>query len=137
MTGISGYAKKTSYISLIEAILNVTFSILLVKKFGIVGVTLATVIALPIKVVWCTYIADKKVMNRSFLKSVSIIGINFMFFFGVVFVSNYIRPEITTIFQFAFWGLVLSVVFGTMVMALNFGVNKECGIIVKRYILKK
>ncbi len=137
LTGISGYAKKTSYISLIEAILNVTFSILLVKKFGIVGVTLATVIALPIKVVWCTYIADKKVMNRSFLKSVSIIGINFMFFFGVVFVSNYIRPEITTIFQFAFWGLVLSVVFGTMVMALNFGVNKECGIIVKRYILKK
>lgn len=66
LTGLAGYAKQTSFVSLIEAIVNLSLSIIFVYRFGIVGVTLATVIALPVKVIWCTYVADKKVMKRSY-----------------------------------------------------------------------
>ena len=51
LTGIAGYAKQTSYISLLEAILNLTLSILFVYKYGIVGVLFATLISLPLKVI--------------------------------------------------------------------------------------
>ena len=54
------------------------------REIAEVGKALATVIALPVKVIWCTYIADKKVMKRSYWKSISIIGVNFLFFFGVL-----------------------------------------------------
>lgn len=68
LTGIAGYAKQTSYVSLIEAITNVVFSVIFVHKYGIIGVLFATAIALPLKVVWCIYVSDKKVMHRSYKK---------------------------------------------------------------------
>ncbi len=137
LTALSGYAKQTSYISMVEAIINLSLSILFVQKFGIVGVTLATVIALPLKVIWCTYIADNKVMKRSYWKSLSIIGVNFLFFFGVVMVSRFYQPTINSYGQFFVWGIVLTVVFGVIGMGLNFLVNRGCWDIVKKHILKR
>lgn len=137
LTGIAGYAKQTSYVSLIEALTNLILSIIFVHKFGIVGVTLATVIALPLKVIWCIYVSDKKVMHRSYWKSILIIGINFVFFFGVVFLSYFFKPTITSYGQFFIWGVLLTVVFGIVGMGLNFLVNKECWEILRKYILKR
>lgn len=137
LTGVAGYAKQTSYISLIEAITNLSLSIILVNKFGIVGVTLATVIALPIKVIWCTYVADKKVMKRSYWKSISIIGVNFLFFFGVVFLSRFYQPAINSYGQFFMWGIILTAVFGIIGLGLNLLVNKDCWQVIRRYILKR
>ncbi len=136
LTGIAGYAKQTSYVSLAEAIINLSLSIIFAKSFGIIGVTFATVIALPIKVIWSTNVADKKVMKRSYRKTISIFGINFLFFFGVVVFSKICMPTIDTYVQFFLWGIVFSIAFGAIGMALNFIVNKECWQVVKKYILK-
>lgn len=137
LTGLAGYAKQTSFVSLIEAIINLSLSIIFVYKFGIVGVTLATVIALPVKVIWCTYVADKKVMKRSYLKSLSIMGVNFLFFFGVVGLSELYQPSINSYGQFFLWGMALSIVFGIIGIGLNVLVNRDCWQIVRRYILKR
>ena len=137
LTGLAGYAKQTSFVSLIEAIANLSLSIIFVYKFGIVGVTLATVIALPVKVIWCTYVADKKVMKRSYRKSLSIMGINFLFFFGVVGLSKLYQPSINSYGQFFVWGMALFIVFGIIGIGLNVLVNRDCWQIVRRYILKR
>ena len=137
LTGLAGYAKQTSCISLIEAIINLTLSIILVQKYGIIGVTIATVIALPLKVFWCTYIADKKVMKRSYKKTVFIIGVNFIVFFLAVFLSKIYYPPINNYGQFMIWGIMLLLFFGIIDIGLNFMVNKECWNVIRRYFLKR
>ena len=137
LTGIAGFAKQTSYVSLIEAFTNLFLSIVLVNKFGIVGVLFATVVALPLKVLWCTYIADKKVMHRSFRKSVSIIGANVCFFIIVVMVSKFIQPQINTYFKFLVWGIIYSLILGSMGILVNYFANKESWSVIKKYLLKK
>jgi O-antigen/teichoic acid export membrane protein len=137
LTGIAGYAKQTSYVSLAEALINLSLSILLAQKFGIIGVTLATIIALPLKVIWCTYVSDKKVMNRSYKKSVSIIGINFLLFFSVVLYSKFWQPSINSYSQFFIWGIILFIVIGAIGITLNLLVNKDCWSIVKKYYIEK
>lgn len=136
LTGIAGYAKQTSYVSLIEAIINISLSIFFVYKLGIVGVTLATVVALPLKVFWCTYIADKRVIKRSYMKSITIIGINFLFFLGVVFAFRINQLVISSYMHFLTYGVLLSIVLGIIGMGLNFLVNRDCWYIIKKYILK-
>ena len=136
LTGIAGYAKQTSYISLIEAMINISLSICFVCKWGIVGVLIATVVALPLKVFWCIYISDKKVMNRSYRKSISILGINYFYFFLVVLLSNFIHPIITSYGEFLAWGGFLSILLGIVGMILNFGINRDSWIIIKKYVLK-
>ena len=60
LTGLAGYAKQTSYISMLEAFMNIFISIVLVQKMGIMGVLIGSTIALPVKVIYCAYISDKK-----------------------------------------------------------------------------
>ena len=62
LTGIAGYAKQTSYISLVEAGINIVVSLILVRPLGILGVLIGTVAALPIKAVYCNWLAGRKIM---------------------------------------------------------------------------
>lgn len=136
LTGIAGYAKQTSYVSLAEAITNLMLSILLVRKFGIIGVTFATVVALPLKVIWCVYISDKKVMKRSYYNTIKILGCNYLFFFGVVFFSKFYQPAIESYLQFFVWGAFLTVIFGVIGIVINLLVNRDCWKMIRKYILK-
>ena len=137
LTCVAGYAKQTSYVSLIEAIMNIVLSVILVKKMGIVGVLLAAVISLPIKVIWCIYIADKKIMKRPYLKTISILGVNYLFFACVVLLSQLFKPSVSSYLEFFVWGVCLLVFFLIVVMGINFLVNRDCWDMTKKYILSK
>ena len=137
LTGIAGYAKQTSIISLIEAVVNLVFSLVLVNYYGIVGVLFATVIALPLKVFYCLYISDKKVLKRSFSRSISIFGINYLFFFFIVWVSKYIPINIDSYNSFFWYGLIMLVVIGTIGTFINFMVNKDCFRIIRKYLISR
>lgn len=41
----SGHIKQTQWISILESIINIVFSLLLVKEYGIIGVTIGTLVA--------------------------------------------------------------------------------------------
>lgn len=126
LTGIAGYAKETSKVSLIEAIINIVLSLILVNRFGIVGVLAATVIALPLKVVYCAYISDIKVMHRSLKKTLSILGINYLYFALAVFCAHFIHLQINNYSSFILYGVIIFVVCGVIGMGVNFIINPFC-----------
>ena len=137
LTALSGYAKKTSYISLAEAVTNISLSIILVNKYRIIGVTIATVVALPLKVLWCLYVSDKKVMHRSYRKSITILGANYLLFFVNVVISRKIRLPIFSYGSFLFYGLVISSIVFAMGIIVNITVNKDCALLIKNKLFKK
>lgn len=136
LTGIAGYAKKTSYISMVEAFVNIFLSLVLVGKFGIVGVLVATVVALPLKVLWCTYISDKKVMHRSYKKTISILGINYLLFAFVVVCEKFLSLNMNNYGQFLLYAVIVTTLLATIGSGLNFAVNPYCFQIFKRLIKK-
>ena len=125
LTSLAGYAKQTSYISFMEAIINIVLSVTLVNRFGISGVVAATVTALPVKVIWCNYIADKKVMHRSIKKTVLILGANYALFFGIVMINHFYQPGIDSFPGFFKWGVILTLMISTVGVGLNCLVNRE------------
>lgn len=131
LTSVAGLAKPTSYVSLIEAIINVAMSIILVHKFGIKGVLFATVIALPIKVIYCTYITERKVLRRSLRKTLTILGTNALLFIAVVITSHYIKIPINTFGEFIVKGALVFVVFSVVGVLINYIINPSCINIVK------
>lgn len=126
LTGVSGYAKPTSRVSLIEAAINLILSIILVNKFGIVGVLFATVIALPLKIAYTTYISDIKVMKRTCRKSIMIIGINLLLFITVVVVNKIIPLSILSVPCFLLAGFILIILIGVIGIGMNIMVNPTC-----------
>lgn len=137
LTGIAGYAEQTSKVSLIEAVVNIVLSVVLVKKYGIVGVTFATVVALPLKVLYCTYIADKKVLKRSYKKTVGIWCANIVVFSFAIFIERNVAFNISNYMSFILTGIILLPIFFIFGFIMNGIANREFVSIVKTMIKKK
>ncbi|MGI6561538.1 MAG: polysaccharide biosynthesis C-terminal domain-containing protein [Clostridia bacterium] len=131
LTSVAGLAKQTSYVSLVEAIINVFLSVILVRRYGISGVLFATVIALPIKVIYCTYVTERKVLRRSLKKTITILGTNALLFIVVVITSRYIPISINSFGEFILKGALVFVVFSAVGILINYIINPSCINIVK------
>ncbi len=126
LTGVAGYAKQVSIISLIEAFTNIIASVVLVFFFGIIGVLFATVIALPIKVIYCAYLADKKIMNRSYWNTIKILGSNYALFAVVAVISQFFELPIHSYLDLILYGIPVGIVCAVLGVAVNLLVNPYC-----------
>lgn len=125
LTGLSGYAKQTSYISIAEAVINLAVSLVLVHFYGIYGVVIGTVAALPVKVIWCNYIADKKVMKRSPIKTIKILGANYILFACAVAAGIFIDPAISGWGSFLLWCVIYTAAFTLLGAVMNIIANPQ------------
>lgn len=138
LAGISGNAKKMAICSIIEAVINLTLSIIFVCFFDIIGVLLATLIALPIKVIYLNYLSEKEIMKRKPTKTILILGSNIVIFILTVLLSEFcIKFSINTIYDFVRYGLVLSMVYGVLVFAINSFINKDLSLFISKLFFKE
>lgn len=127
LIAIAGYVKNTIKISMLEAVLNVVLSVLLVNKLGIVGVLIATVLALPLRVIYSVRLANRKILNRSCGRTASIIGINVLLFALTVLVGKNITLPIENYGDFIKYGILVTAVCTAAGVGANLLANPECG----------
>lgn len=75
MTLAAGHYKQTQSSAIIEAILNVSISVILVKKFGLIGVAIGTIISMGYRTVYLAWYLKNSILNRNlkyFVKQVLI-----------------------------------------------------------------
>ena len=137
LTNIGGYAKQAGVVSVIEAATNLSLSIALVHRLGIYGVLVATVIALPLKVVYCAYISDRKILKRSMKKTVTILGGNYLFFAAVAVVERSLQLNIQNYLEFVASGVVVTAICSVVGIGVNVALNPECVGIVKIFLNRK
>lgn len=137
LSGVAGYAKPVSVISLIEACSNIILSIVLVKKLGIIGVVAATVISLPIKVVYLNVLADKVIMKRSLTNTAKILVSNWALFGIIVMLKQHLSFAIPNFGIFCIYGVILSAIIGIIVLLTNVIINPNLNIYVKKIISRK
>ena len=137
LSGVAGYAKPVSVISLIEACSNIILSVVLVKKLGIIGVVAATVISLPIKVVYLNVLADKVIMKRSLTNTAKILVSNWALFGIIVMLEQHLNFAIPNFVVFCIYGVILSAIIGIIVLLTNVIINPNLNIYVKKIISRK
>lgn len=133
--GVAGKIKSVEKISIIEALIKLILSIILIVSHGIVGALIATVVALPIKVIYCNYVADKVILKRPIVKTVSILGVNWLLFAIVVVINPFLNLNIDSYLSFALYGGIVFVVISVISVLLNAIVNKD--LLKIKTILKK
>ena len=136
LIGISFRQKQAVPINVAEALINITASLIFVHLWGIIGVLLATVVALPLKAVYCNYISDVVILKRKPWRTILIFGTNYFFFGLVVLVRHFVHPEIKFLWDFVLWGALLSAIFFLVSFVFNVLVNKELALSVKNQLQK-
>lgn len=138
LAGISGNAKKNAIYSVIEAVCNICLSFALVFSLDICGVLLATVISLPIRVFLLNYLSEKRILNRSPLKTILILLTNLLIFGASTLVSFFLGEIIVENWgYFILFGLILISIYVPIVFFLNYLVNKDFLNVVKMFFKKR
>lgn len=137
LTGIAGYAKPTAIVSLIEALMNLVLSIVFVNLWGIAGVLVATVIALPIKAFWCIYIADKRAMKRSCWNTIKIWIANYLVFSVAILLKEIVPLQIDNYGTFVLYGVLFIALFGLLGLISNMIANCKGAKILLQHVRKR
>ena len=60
----AGLFKETRNFAILEAVINIILSLLLIKKFGLVGITIGTIVAVSIRTIDMVYKSNKLILHR-------------------------------------------------------------------------
>ncbi|MDO5390729.1 MAG: polysaccharide biosynthesis C-terminal domain-containing protein [Eubacteriales bacterium] len=137
LVGIAGRIKKAVWVNIVEALLNVTFSIILVQRFGIIGVLFATVIALPLKLIYCNYVGDRIILKRNSWNTIKILGSNFIIFILGVIVNQFINLNINSYVGFIVIGILISIIIFIITVVVNVMVNPSVLKLVNKFVIRR
>ena len=130
----AGHIKKTEWIAIIEAVINIIISVILVLRIGILGVAIGTLVAMTFKTVANIYYMQKNVFKlpisfliKSNLVSLISCGIICAFFMNVI---HYIPNTYLHFFLYAFVVFGIVTLFIALVFALCF--KNYCLLVIKK-----
>jgi O-antigen/teichoic acid export membrane protein len=115
----SGHYKETQYRALIEALINVTASLILVQIFGIYGVLLGAITSYMYRSFDIIIYSSRKILKTSpvgtFLAIIpnAIAGIFFIGIFRIISIN------ISNWFQWLFYAIIFGAIIGTLLLVLN------------------
>lgn len=125
LSGIAGYAQVVSKISVVEAVSNIILSVILSIKFGLYGITLATVLSLLFKLTYLTVMTNRRILKRGITKSLSKIVVYLLAYTVITFVGIYRPLEIPSLFSFLVVGMAVLVSVSLIFLILAILVDKH------------
>ena len=129
----AGHFKQISKYAYIEAIMNITVSIVLVYKFGLIGIAVGTLISMIYRMVCHIYYVKKNILFRDYKKPLKaaliFFSLEILCYFGI---TSLIKFNIDSYISFFIYGAItFSIVSAITVLALFVFYRKEM-----KYILK-
>ena len=120
ITLAAGHFKETKKGAWIEAITNIVLSIILVFKYGIIGVAIGTLVAMLIRTIEFVYHTNKYILNRNIFESVKKIIIIIIEVLLIVFLSKYL-PKINIISYLTWieYALLVGILSVVIVLSVN------------------
>lgn len=120
ITLAAGHFKETKKGAWIEAITNIVLSIVLVFKYGIVGVAIGTLIAMLIRTIEFVYHTNKYILNRNIFESIKKIIVIIIEALLIIFLSRYL-PNINIISYLTWieYALLVSILSVIIVLLIN------------------
>ena len=123
---VSGHFKETKKGAIIEALSNILISIILVWKFGLVGVAVGTLVSIIIRTIDIVIYTSKHILNRSinyFIKRFILIILEILI---IIFVLNIIpKINITNYLTWIIEALIVFIIISIIVILINVIVYKE------------
>lgn len=121
ITLAAGHFKETRKGAWVEAFLNLTISIVLVFKFGIIGVAIGTLIAMLIRTIEFIYHTSKYILERSkweAIKKIAVLSIEFILIVPVgMHICN--KYNVNSYITWCIMAIIVSIIVAILIVAIN------------------
>lgn len=117
----AGHFRQTNLASYGEAAINIVSSVILVIRFGLVGVAAGTVIATSFRFIYYALYLSKNIIKRSLIKCVkrqliNMLSIMLVCFLGIIVIS---KLDMDSFVQWIFGGTVIGIISCAVTLITN------------------
>lgn len=142
VTLAAGHFKETRVGAWVECISNIVISVILVNKFGLIGVTIGTIVAMTIRTIEFVYHTNKYILERTIWESIKKILIVISETLLIVFIcKNLPLYENVNFINWTINAFIVAILATIVTFTINIVFFKneiiECIKIVKKHFLKK
>lgn len=102
----AGHYKQTKHIAISEAIINITISILMVIKYGLVGVAIGTLATMIFGAISYSYYVSKYIAERNISKSYVHMIISLVTVVIVYLLSNIYLPKVNSYYEWIIYATI-------------------------------
>ena len=126
VTLAAGHFKQTKKGAYVEALANIIISVILVIKFGIVGVAIGTLISILIRTLEFIYHTNKYILKRNILESVKIIStITFEFIVIVLLFNLKTFMNINSYSTWLLYSIIVFLITSLIIIIINYIFYKD------------
>lgn len=123
---VAGHFRQTRNGAWLEAFINITISIILVIKYGLVGVAIGTLVAISIRTIEIIIYASKNILERKIKKDFKRIIITAIEFILIMFISNnLINIEAISYLEWIKYAIIVAFINSIVVIGINTIFYKE------------
>lgn len=137
LISLAFHATQTIPRAIVEAIINLSVSVLLVWKLGIYGCLLGTLVALTYRTNDIIIYANKHILQRPSRRSYETVLSYFAMFFLIAFLARSWQPNITGYASFVLYGLVMTPLSLLLFYTLGFLANPKSAAFVAGILKEK
>lgn len=130
--------KEITKPAFIEAGLNIIVSIILISKFGLIGVAIGTLVAMTYRLIFHIYYTSKIIESRKpiiYYKKIIIFSIATLI--GILICTNYISNVQYTVLSWIVHAVIYSIIFVVIYLVTSLIFFKNELKILKKYLLRK
>lgn len=117
-----GLFKETRNFSIIEPFINLLISIILVKKYGLVGVVIGTLISMLIRSWGFILFAIKNILNEKIWSEIKVIIISYLEIIVSLIISLFIQKYLLVVENYLEWlilAIIVFIVVSLIILTLN------------------
>lgn len=116
----AGHYKQTQASAMIEAILNISISVVLVSRYGLIGVAIGTLVSMIYRTVYLAFYLRNNITNRPFKYFIHHLAVDAIQVIGMVLLTRWITLAETTYLQWVFMAIKVGAICSVLSILINF-----------------
>lgn len=121
----AGHFRETAKYAYCEAGINICLSLILVHKFGLIGVAIGTLVAMIFRMAAHIIYMKKNIMMRSVKQSLFSILTFVLLCSSAIIVSKFINHNMASYFEWIINAIIVAVVYGILIVGMAFAFKRK------------
>ena len=130
-----GHYEETKYRAIIEMAICLIGEIILVGKYQVVGILIATIAAYLYRTIDVIIYSNKHILDRKVFDTVKKIMFNLIFFVVIAYLSTYLNFAINSYIEWGLYAIVVGVISILIFITINYFFSKKTMKELKEYVL--
>lgn len=128
-----GHFKQTQKGAVIEALINISFSLMTINRFGLVGIAMGTLLAIVYRTIYLVVYLSKNLVYRRINIFLKLLATDVMSFVFIVVISNMIPYTPVNFSNWILYAILLGILYLLVCFSINYVFYKD---ILMKYVRK-